>query len=419
MKEPSLLTIEGPSLSPGKVLRRRRIEIDRGTGRILRVTEPEGAAEILLDDHFLVLPGLIDLHVHAREDASGRQSYKEDFSSAGAAAIHGGVTAFADMPNNPFPPVDDGSYLEKRHLARRAPVDVLLLAGIGPRTRPLSFPVPYKVFMGPSIGDLYFETESSLREALGRYRERWVAFHAEAPEILNRFRDQPTHAERRPPEAESKAVRLALELARQSSLLAHICHLSTEAGLEEIRAARARGMTVTCEVSPHHLFFDLEDLGRQRRPVFLQCNPPLRPRSDRLALLEALRKGEIDCIASDHAPHSLEENLKGISGIPHLDTFGPFLTHLAANGVPWEILCRAASGAPGRILTEYLGEPYGAIEEGAVGSLTVLDLSRPLEVRAAGLRSRAAWSPFEGITFPGSVSHTIVRGKVHAIGNGA
>lgn len=408
-----VLSVEGrAAVADG--IRRLRIEIDPGTGLIARTGEPKGSARLVVGEESLILPGIVDLHVHAREDVSGRDTYKEDYRTAGAAAIRGGVTAIADMPNNPVPPVDDRSYQEKRELARRSPVDVLLYAGIGPLTGPLSFPAPYKAYMGPSVGPLFFESLSDLAGALSRYGGQWVAFHAESPEVLARCRDRPTHAERRPPEAEVDAVEAALRLAEEHRLDPHICHLSTAGGLEAIRAARRRGLPVTCEVTPHHLFFEQEGLGSHARPGYLQSNPPIRPRSDRLALLAALRGGEIDCLASDHAPHSPEENEEGISGIPHLDTFGPFLTWLAGEGISWETLRRAACENPGRVLGRFLGRPFGRIEEGAVGSLTILDTRRPTTVRRSSLRTKARWSPFEGLTFPGRVTHTIVRGKVHS-----
>jgi dihydroorotase len=208
-------------------------------------------------------------------------------------------------------------------------------------------------------------------------------------------------------------VRLAVGLAREFDLEAHICHISTAGALEEIRAARRSGLPITCEVTPHHLAFDLDEPGGGRRDVFLQCNPPIRSRGDRLALLDGLRSGEIDMIASDHAPHSFEENERGISGIPHLDTFGPFLGRLAEEGVPWDVLVRAASSNPGRLLGRFLGGRFGAIEEGAAASLTALDFDRPWTVDRRDLRTKAGWSPFEGMRFPASVRLAVVRGRVY------
>jgi dihydroorotase len=392
---------------------RQRIEIDTASGRITSVEEARGSGDLVLEEGHLVLPGLIDLHVHAREDATSSQSYKETFTTAGEAAIHGGVTAFAEMPNNPEPPVDDASYMKKRQLARACPVDVLLFAGIGPHTRPLSFPVPYKAYMGPSVGDLYFAGDEELRGALARYCGQTVAFHAESPSILAERRHAATHGERRPPEAEVAAIETALRLAEEFRIAPHICHLSTASGLEAILHARSRGTHVTCEVAPHHLFYDQDNASNFHHPDFLQANPPIRTRLDRIALLEAFRRGDIDYLATDHAPHSLEENERGISGMPHLDTLGGFLFWLREEGVSWRTLRLAASERPGKFLGRYLSEPFGRIEKGYTGSLTVLE-SRPQTVRRGALKTRSGWSPFEGCRFAGRVSHTVVRGKIYA-----
>jgi len=391
-----------------------RIEVEEDSGLIRAIGEPRGTGDLVLGPEHTIFPGLVDAHVHAREDATSSQSYKEDFRTAGEAAIHGGVTAFADMPNNPSPPIDDASYVKKREIARSSPVDVLLYAGVGPRTRPLSFPAPYKVYMGQSIGDLFFESEESLRETLARYRGLAVAFHAESPEVLKRFRDAPTHEERRPAEAEVRAIETAIELSESFGIEPHICHLSTGDGLERIRRARKRGLHVTCEVTPHHLFFDRDNMGSFPQPRYLQANPPIRSRLDRIALLEGLRSGEIDYLATDHAPHSLEENEAGISGIPHLDTLGAFTSWLRHEGVSSRTLRLVCAERPGKFLGRYLPTRHGKIEKGFVGSLTIFR-DFPWTVRRSTLRTRAGWSPFEGRTFQGRVSHTIVRGKIHPI----
>jgi dihydroorotase len=391
---------------------RQRLEIDGRTGLIRAVGEPKRSGDLVLGDDHLIFPGFIDVHVHAREDSTSTQSYKEDFRSAGEAAIHGGVTAFADMPNNPRPPVDDASYAAKRELAKACPVDVLLYAGIGPRTKPLSFAAPYKAYMGPSIGELFFDSLAALRETLASYRGLTVAFHAESPEVLRQHQDAPTHAERRPPEAEIRAIEAAIAICESFQIEPHICHLSTAGGLDAIRRARRRGMHVTCEVAPHHLFYDLDNMASFAKPHYLQANPPIRSRLDRIQLLEAFRAGEIDYLATDHAPHALEENDAGISGIPHLDTFGPFIAWLRDEGASLRIIRLAAAERPGKFLSRYLGGPYGKVEKGFVGSLSILQ-EEPETVRRGALKTRAGWSPFEGQTFRARVSHTIVRGRIH------
>ena len=412
------LTIEGPTALPASVggtgneLPRQRIEIELGSGLIKAVRPPEGSADIVLSEEHVILPGLIDVHVHAREDVTGQHAYKETFESAGRAALHGGVTAFAEMPNNPAPPVDDATYEAKHALADpTCAVDCLLYAGLGPNTEPLSRAVPYKAYMGQSVGDLFFSSDEQLREALKRYRGQRVAFHAESPEILARCKNQATHERRRPPEAEWKAVDTALRLSGDLDIVPHICHLSTARGFELIQAARGRGLAATCEVTPQHLFFDNENATGHARPSFLQCNPPLRSAHDRATLLDAFIGGQIEYLGTDHAPHTLEENEIGISGMPHLDTYGNFLCWLREQGASWATLRQACSERPGVFLGRFLPERFGKIEAGFVGSLTILELGDAV-IERASVESRAGWSPFEGIHFPGRVSHTIVRGKV-------
>ena len=130
-----MFSIEGNTINiDGQ--KRKRVEIGND-GLISRVGNPTGKADVVLKDE-LIFPGFIDLHVHARECSDHSWDYKEDFTTAGQAAINGGVVAFADMPNNPLPPVDDKSYADKYLLAQKCPVDVLLYAGIGPWTQPLA-----------------------------------------------------------------------------------------------------------------------------------------------------------------------------------------------------------------------------------------------------------------------------------------
>jgi dihydroorotase len=395
------------------------VEIDTTTGLIARVGLSEGRSD-LDTDGCVIFPGFGDLHVHAREDVSGREMYKEDFASAAAAAIHGGVTHFADMPNNPVAPIDDTSYAAKEKLAEKAAVHITLYGGIGPGTKPLSRAVPYKAFMGPSVGELFFSSSEQLEEVIARYRGCNVSFHCEDPLILDSSRGAATHEQRRPARAEISATRFALQLIEKYELRGKLCHFSTGEGLKDVIAAKKRGVRVTCEVTPHHLFFDDTMLNDQNR-LWLQMNPPLRGREDRLAMIEALRAGDIDYLATDHAPHSLEEKGKGTSGVPHLDTYGAFTTWLMAeHGFTTQEIARVCAANPGRFVQPYLPEGYGKgfgrVQEGYLGSLTILDLKTPYTVTRESLKTKCGWSPFEGVSFPGGVRYTVVRGRVYSQG---
>ncbi|MDE1162993.1 MAG: amidohydrolase family protein [Acidobacteriaceae bacterium] len=412
------MRVEGTLVAEDRVWQ-GAVVIDDATGLIVSVEDARGESD-LDTTGCLIFPGFGDIHIHAREDASGKQMYKEDFTTTSAAAVHGGVVQVADMPNNVIAPVNDELYAEKEKLTAKSDVHVTLYAGIGPTTNPLHRHVPYKAFMGPSVGDLFFTSAEQLEQAIARYRGKNVSFHCEDPIIMDAHRGEPTHEERRPAQAEVSATALALQLIEKYELQGKLCHYSTREGLPMIVAAKQRGVKVTAEVTPHHLFFDTSSLTEENR-LWLQMNPPLRATEDRLAMIEALRRGDIDYVATDHAPHSHEEKLKGASGVPHLDTLAPFATWLMAeHGFTPELICKYFSANPARFVREFLpkelGEGFGAIAAGYAGSLTVLDMQTPYTVTRESVKTKCAWSPFEGFTFPGSVRATILRGKV--FGNG-
>ena len=402
---------------------RGRIEIDQKTGLIAKISEPTGVADMVFKDE-LIFPGFIDLHVHARECFDHSQDYKEDFKTAGEAAINGGVVAFMEMPNNPTPPVDAKSYIEKKELAQRCPIEVVLYAGIGENTKPLEKIVPYKVFMGPSIGDLFFHSLLDLEKVLAQYQGCSVSFHCEDPKILEDNKAQTTHEKRRPPEAEIKAIDFALLMIEKYNLQGKICHCSTREGIEKIKNAKIHKLNVVAEVSPHHLYFSQEILTENNRN-WMQMNPPLRTEADKNYLIKALLDGAIDFIATDHAPHTKVEKIKGISGTAQLDTYGSFTTWLMQeHNFTSKDIARVCAHNPANFLNQFLeNKPsfasasagkYGKIEKGYVGSLTILDLNKPITITKDMLKTKCGWSPFEGVTFPGRVTMTIIKGKVYA-----
>jgi len=394
-----------------------RVEINSETGLIESVGPATGAADLVLNNE-LIFPGFGDIHVHARQDASGTQNYKEDFKSASEAAVSGGVTFFADMPNNPVAPTDDKKYVEKAKLGSESKVHIILYAGIGPNTNPLKKKVPYKVYMGPSVGDLFFSSSAELEKVISKYAGQNVSFHCEDPEILEANKSAPTHEQQRPAAAEITATDFALHLIEKYNLVGKLCHYSTKEGLPKIVEAKKRGVKVTCEVTPHHLYFD-DSMLNDGNHKLLQMNPPLRNKEDRLEMIAALKRGDIDYLATDHAPHTREEKLKGISGVPHLDTYGSFTTWLMQEHafMPQDI-ARVCAYNPGKFVNEFLpplcGKGFGKIEKGYIGSLTVINPNEPITITADKLKTKCAWSPFEGMAFPGRVKYTIIAGKVYS-----
>lgn len=399
----NLADIDG--VHPGQV----RIE----DGTIADVGPNLGAPDHFFGDDCLIFAGMGDIHIHARQDVTGRDNYKETFATAAAAALHGGVVHVADMPNNPAAPIDEATYAAKERLVAegRLPAVFTLYAGVGPGTRPLQRKVPYKAYMGPSVGDLFFSRLEDLDATLAAYRGQAVSFHCEDPILLDRHRTAPTHEERRPPECELSATRFALAMIEKYQLTGKLCHYSVAEGLPLIRAAKARRVSVTAEVTPHHVFFDTAMLTEQNRR-WMQMNPPLRSPADRAAMLHALRDGTADYLATDHAPHMVSEKERGISGQPHLDTFGPFVTWLLVEqGFSPQRVAAICSANPGEFVNAFRPERFGRLLPGYVGSLTVLNLRWPTTIRREDLRTRCGWSPFEGVTFPGSVEAVFIRGQ--------
>ncbi len=360
----------------------------------------------------LIFPGFGDIHVHLREG----QEHKEDFSSGAAAALNGGVTFCLDMPNNPVSPVDAQTLEAKHRKIGEQAVQIGLYAAVGPDTEPFGHS-HYKVFMAHSIGDLYFESLEAVRQTLKRYRGCRVTFHCEDPVLLESTAQASTHEDRRPPEAEASAVAVAIELARELDLQANIAHLSSAQGLELIREARrdpALAGRLTCEATPHHLFFDTENRTRFPRNEYLKMNPPLRSPEQRQALWQAFQSGTIDFLATDHAPHTVaEKEAENPSGVPHLDTYGGFVAWLLSQGIEAQHLARVCCRQPG----EWFGGQVGRLRPGYRGDLAVLDVNSPWLVQAEDLKTRCGWSPFEGVTLPGRVALTVAGGRLFRQGD--
>jgi dihydroorotase len=404
--------------------KRQQICFDETTGLIVDVGQLSLMADFRFSDDCLLFAGMGDIHIHAREDVSQKNCYKEDFCSAHSAMINGGVTHAGDMPNNPVPPVDDESYLAKMKLTEKVNGDIWTYAGIGPGTLPLSFKVPYKVYMGPSIGELFFKDLPTLDTALARYTGQWVSFHCEDPEILESSKAAPTHEARRPVKAEVVATKDALMLIEKHKLAGKLCHYSSGEGLELIRAARSRGQKILIEVTPQHLYYSVEELGNQEKKMF-QMNPPIRGNKDKEEMLRALIDGEIDFLATDHAPHTQEEKSIGTSGLTGLDTFGPFVTWLILEKkISPQLIARVASENPGNFFNEFLpswkkiqnsyesfGLGLGHLKPGYRASFTVLNLKRAKKISKENLKTKVGHSPFEGVTFPGSVESVFIGGQ--------
>lgn len=342
----------------------------------------------------LVFPAFSDIHVHAREDVSGLQNYKEDFASVTAAAHNGGVAAIAVMPNTPEPPRDEVAYHRLLELVRTKPgrtrsVQIIPYLPVTPNGFPLlTRKVPYKCFLTPDVVP-----------SLKNYSGQCVSFHCEDTAVLAEHRSMSTHEARRPALAEVRAVAEAINLCAAHKIRGIICHLSTRRALELCLEAKRAGISISIEISPHHLYFCEEDLN-PRNALYLQVNPPLRPRKDRDFLLDNLES--FDFLATDHAPHSAEEKSRGISGLPLLDSYGGFVSWLLEQRLTTPaIINRLCSENPGRFISEFSPMPRGSLEVGHIAQFSVLQPSKP---RATALFTKCQHSPFSIHAFPGHAS---------------
>lgn len=377
-------------------------------GRIAALGGYNKAADRIDASGMIVIPGAIDMHVHFREPG---YTHKEDWESGSISAAAGGVTTVVDQPNTDPPVMDAESYREKLNLAKRSSVVDFCLNG-GPGD------VESLIRAGASaIGEIFMYEMGE--ERLARVLEdverlgALATVHAEDGEVIRRYseplmeiRDPDVHSRARPPIAEVSAIDRALSISR---CRLHICHISTADGLELVRGRRNR--RVSCEVAPHHLFLSRRDY--RRLGTFLKVNPPLRNPAECDALWDGLMRGNIDVIASDHAPHLPEEKRDDIwhapPGIPGVETMLPLMLYaVKSNMITLERAVDALSARPASILGL---SSKGEIAIGKDADLVIFDPKRQEKIDVQRLHSRADWTPYEGkkAIFP---VMTLVRGGV-------
>ena len=399
-------------------------------GKILKIAKetnlPSASTKMNLKRH-ITLPGIIDPHVHLRNQ---QLAYKEDFFSGTAAAAAGGVTLTIDMPNNKPVTMDSISLRERMRLAeRRAVVNVAFYSAFPQKLEEVPSIVKegamaFKLYMSEKIGGLDVEDDKLLLQAFNKVAKMGVpvAVHAEDRKILETRRremektgrkDVEAYAKARPPEAEARAIRRIVQLAKKCGVHVHFCHVSSAVGLNAFLTAKKDGLPVTCEVTPHHLLLSLEHLKRYR--TLALTNPPLRTRKDVIALWSALKQGLIDALASDHAPHTLEEKkVESIwdvkPGIAGLETTLPLLlTEVSGGRLTIADLVRLTSEKPAEIFNL---RNRGCLEEGNWADIVVVDIKRKYKIDASNFYSKAKYSPFDGWSVKGKPIKTFVNGQL-------
>lgn len=375
----------------------------------------------------LTLPGLIDVHVHLRAQ---QQAFKEDFYSGTAAAAAGGVTLVIDMPNNKPPTMSVNSLRARMNLAeKRVLVNVAFYSAFPRRIEEISSivnegAVAFKLFLAKKIGGLEIDDDEVLLQAFRAAKNVNVpvAIHAEDKETIDRVYEELRRAGRNDVDAylkahssevEERAVRRVTRLVEKVGVHVHFCHVSSEAGLNSVLTAKSLGLPVTCEVTPHHLFLSADDL--KRKGTMLLTTPPLRSKRDVETLWKALKKGLIDVVASDHAPHTLKEK-EAYSvwdvkpGVAGLETMLPLLlSQVNAGKLTISELVKLTSTKPAEIFNL---ENRGHLEKGCWADIVVVDLRREYKIDASNFHSKAKFSPFDGWKMRGKPVKTFVNGKL-------
>jgi allantoinase len=421
------LIIRGQRIATSDGVRAASIHIS--DGRVARVGDigdvPSGWPIHEAGD-LLVMPGLVDTHVHVNEP--GRTNW-EGFETAARAAAAGGITTLLDMPLNSIPATTTVAALDaKRNAARgKTSINVEFIGGVVPGSTAHLEGLrdagvrAFKAFLSPSgVDEFPNVTERDLSKAFPILARLGVPLmvHAEDPALLRAGENSTSYADylaSRPIEAEHSAIDLLIALMSRARAPVHIVHLSSATSLPIIRAARERGLPLTVETCPHYLTFAAEEIPDGATEY--KCAPPIRSSAEREALWQGLLAGEIDLVASDHSP--CPPNMKRThgdffsawGGIASLQlSLSAVWTGARARGARPERLVQWMSAAPARLAG--FGDRKGAIAEGYDADLVIWDPDASYEVDPAKLLHRHAVTPYAWRELFGVVRATYVGGRL-------
>jgi dihydroorotase len=376
------------------------------------------AGEIIDGTGLTVLPGVIDPQVHFRDPGF---TWKEDLASGSRAAAAGGVTAFLEMPNTDPATVTVEELHRKLALAAEKSVVHygFFIGATGENNAELHAAertCGVKIFMGASTGKLLVADRERLESIFAEVDQR-IAVHAEDEARLRERRllyqestDPADHPRLRDVEAALTATKLAVELALKHGRRLHVLHISS-AEEADFLASIARDR-ITAETCPQYLFLDADE-AYARLGTRAQCNPPIRASRHRGALWSHLQAGTFDCIATDHAPHTIEEKARPYptapSGLPGVEWSLPLMLDQVVHG-------RVSLRQVARWMCEGPAQCYGIhrkgrLEVGYDGDIVLVDLARQQTITPESVHSRCGWSPYEGLTLSGWPVLTAILGR--------
>ena len=371
------------------------------------------------DSNYLI-PGFADVHVHLREPGF---SYKETIKTGTQAAARGGYTAICAMPNL-LPAPDSPKHIEQERecIRKDAVIHVYPYATITKGQRgeeTVDYPALRPLCVAFSDDGNGVQDIQVMRSAMAGIKEAGglLAAHCEDRSLLfGGYIHDGSYAKAHKhlgicSESEWGQVARDLKLVAETGCAYHVCHVSTAESVALIRKAKAQGLPVSCETAPHYLVLCDEDLKEDGR---FKMNPPLRSPGDRQALIEGLLDGTIDMIATDHAPHTLEEKSRGLKGslmgVSGLECAFPVLyTKLVKTGIiPLQKLIDLMCIRP----RKRFRLPGGAIEPGCPADLTVIDLQKQYKIDASAFLSKGKNTPFDGMEVWGETVMTMVNGRI-------
>lgn len=385
---------------------------------------PANADKIIDANGLILMPGVIDSHVHFREPG---MAHKADINSETRAALAGGVTSFMDMPNN-NPPTVTIELLEKKYetASKNSFINYSFYIGatnenfseikqINPRNV-----CGVKVFLGSSTGNMLVNNDDIL-EKIFTESPALIAAHCEDEDIIcenilyhkSKFGDNISfeyHSKIRSREACIKSTARAIEFAKKHNSRLHILHISTAEEIELL--ALLDKSKITAETCVHYLWFCDDDYEKMQGKV--KCNPSIKSKNDRATLINAVNDRTLDLVSTDHAPHTEQEKNNNYwncpSGLPLVQhSLNVMLELVRENKITLENLVERMCHAPARIFNI---EKRGFIKTGYKADIVLVDLSKSFTVSKSNILYKCAWSPFEGTTFHSQITHTFVNGNL-------
>ncbi len=354
-------------------------------GKIARIEAGiEYSGEILDAQGKDVLPGMIDVHTHMREPG---MTHKETIETGSMACAKGGVTTYIDMPNTSPATITVEALEEKRRLSKEKSIVNFgfnfggSLDNNSEEIRRAQNIVATKVFLNISTGKMLIENDEVLGEI----------FEASDKVMVH---------------AEGEMVQKAIDFARKYNKKLYLCHISQESELELVREAKKDYKEIYVEVTPHHLFLNLEEQTQR-----LRMKPELKPQTDVDAMWRAIEEGMIDTIGTDHAPHTLEEkDAKVTFGIPGIETAMPLMLDAVNKGrLTLAKLVEMYSTKPAEIFNL---RGKGRLETGYDADIIIVDMERKYTLKDEEIVSRCGWTPFDGREVRGRIETTVVNGNV-------